>query len=110
MKIQSHNQLIESITKIFENKEIFNEMLFILKQGLNIIKKKNFSLIDFANLLNLNWLLKKKLASKISNNSIDNLYQNCLKRGALGGKILGAGGGGFIMFITKNLVLVYGEV
>ena len=105
---ESKKILTEQKNKIFENKEIFHEMLFILKQGLNIIKKKNFSLIDFANLLNLNWLLKKKLASKISNNSIDNLYQNCLKRGALGGKILGAGGGGFLFLILnskKNKIL-----
>lgn len=45
-----------------------------------------------------NWLLKQKLASKISNEQINHLYRIGLESGALGGKLLGAGAGGFLLF------------
>ena len=52
---------------------------------------------DFGKLLNNAWYLKKKLSSSISNSKIDDLYNLSLKYGALGGKLLGAGGGGFLL-------------
>lgn len=53
---------------------------------------------DFGRLLHENWLLKQKLASGISNPMIGELYEAALQNGALGGKLLGAGGGGFMLF------------
>ena len=53
---------------------------------------------DFGRLMHENWLLKRKLASGISNPFIDEAYEAGLKAGALGGKLLGAGGGGFLLF------------
>ncbi len=55
------------------------------------------ALDDFGLLLDQSWQLKKQLASKISNNTIDDLYNAARKAGALGGKITGAGGGGFLL-------------
>ncbi|MBN2403118.1 MAG: GHMP kinase [Spirochaetes bacterium] len=52
----------------------------------------------FGKILHHNWLLKQQLASKISNSDIDDLYAIGLKNGAVGGKLLGAGGGGFLLF------------
>ena len=52
---------------------------------------------DFGKLLNNAWYLKKKLSSSISNSKIDDLYNLALRYGALGGKLLGAGGGGFLL-------------
>ncbi len=52
----------------------------------------------FGEILHKNWLLKKQLASKISNSNIDALYKKGLENGAIGGKLLGAGGGGFLLF------------
>ena len=46
-------------------------------------------------------MLKKQLASSVSTDFIDDIYQRAMKSGALGGKILGAGGGGFILFFAK---------
>lgn len=48
------------------------------------------------------WMYKKELASGISNGEIDRYYNKALKNGALGGKLLGAGGGGFLLFYVKE--------
>lgn len=53
---------------------------------------------DFGKLLHENWILKQKLASKITNPEIDEIYRAGLHSGATGGKLLGAGGGGFMLF------------
>lgn len=62
----------------------------------------NEQLDDFGKLLHQNWLLKKQLASKISNSQIDDAYNLAIKNGALGGKLLGAGGGGFLLFYCEK--------
>lgn len=53
---------------------------------------------EFGSLLHENWLMKQALASGISNPMINDLYDLAMKNGALGGKLLGAGGGGFMLF------------
>ena len=53
---------------------------------------------NFGKLLHESWLEKKSLSSSITNSSIDEIYNNAIKKGALGGKLLGAGGGGFFLF------------
>jgi len=55
----------------------------------------------FGHLLHETWLLKRSLSSKVSSSSIDDIYSRGIDAGALGGKILGAGGGGFILFYVK---------
>ena len=57
---------------------------------------------DFGALLNDAWIVKKKLSSNVSNHHIDDMYERCMKNGALGGKILGAGGGGFLMMYVPE--------
>lgn len=59
---------------------------------------ENNELADFGNILNEGWRRKKELAGKISNYKIDELYDIALHNGAMGGKLLGAGGGGFLLF------------
>jgi len=53
---------------------------------------------DFGRLLHENWELKKSLSDKVSTSKLDDIYRKGMASGALGGKILGAGGGGFILF------------
>ena len=55
-------------------------------------------LTTFGEILHESWLLKRELASGISNPEIDELYSKAMKAGAIGGKLLGAGGGGFMLF------------
>lgn len=62
---------------------------------------KNF-IKDFGNLMHQNWILKKQLSNLVSNKKLDEIYQFALSKGALGGKLLGAGGGGFFLFIVPN--------
>jgi D-glycero-alpha-D-manno-heptose-7-phosphate kinase len=68
--------------------------------------KKHFnlkSIDELGRLLHESWIIKKTLSNKISNSKIDDIYDYGIKSGALGGKVLGAGGGGFILFyVPKN--------
>jgi D-glycero-alpha-D-manno-heptose-7-phosphate kinase len=57
---------------------------------------------DFGKILHENWILKQKLASQITNSQIDNIYEAGLQAGAVGGKLLGAGGGGFMLFYCEK--------
>ncbi len=84
------------------NKSYIKDMMDYVKNGEEILKKGNID--DFGRLLHSAWLTKKKLSSSISNDSIDSLYESALKKGALGGKILGAGGGGFFLFYVRDEV------
>ncbi|MBT7703778.1 GHMP kinase [Candidatus Peregrinibacteria bacterium] len=58
-------------------------------------------LLEFGNLLHENWLLKQSLASKIANQEINDLYKKARDAGAIGGKVLGAGGGGFMLLYCE---------
>ncbi len=68
-----------------------------IKNALNEGKR----LDRIGDILHQEWLLKRKLTSGISNNFIDNYYEKALEAGALGGKVLGAGGGGFILLYVE---------
>jgi len=57
---------------------------------------------EFGRTLHQNWLLKRELASRITNEEIDGIYERALKSGAVGGKLLGAGGGGFFIFYCER--------
>lgn len=60
------------------------------------------NLHEFADLMNVHWEHKKQRSSNMSNNDIDDWYMLARKNGALGGKMIGAGGGGFLMFYTDD--------
>ena len=62
-------------------------------------QKKDFR--QFGELLNKGWKIKRELSSKITNSKIDTIYEKALDNGAIGGKLLGAGGGGFILFYVE---------
>lgn len=56
----------------------------------------------FAELMNVHWEHKKKRSNNMSNSNIDDWYKLALDNGAIGGKMIGAGGGGFLMFYAEN--------
>lgn len=82
----------QSIEALDELKAICIEMKNALLRG---------HLDEFGELLHQGWLHKKKLASKISNPEIDKLYETARRSGAIGGKILGAGGGGYLLLFCE---------
>lgn len=80
--------------------DLLKEMVALVDEMRSTIYSGN--LHDFGNILNKGWIAKQQLASKISNPQINDLYAHALKNGALGGKILGAGGGGFLLLYCEQ--------
>lgn len=77
----------------FENQKRMVKLAFDLKKTL-----EENDIDDFGRFLHEGWLLKKTLTKAISTSWVDDIYESGIKAGALGGKLLGAGGGGFILF------------
>ena len=77
------------------------ELYDMAGEGSDILSNDNTPLDEFGFLMNKAWQNKRTLSSEVSNKKIDELYNSAIKSGALGGKILGAGGGGFILFFVK---------
>ena len=72
-----------------------------------ILRENNISINKFGKLLGNNWIYKKKLSSKIEIPKVEKKYEKSLKMGVIGGKILGAGNGGFILLVlNKNRKLI----
>ncbi len=85
-----------------EDKKVrLKKMLALVDEAEAVLTDKNSDLDDFGRLLDTTWRLKKGTGSKISTGSIDELYEKGIKAGALGGKLLGAGGGGFLIFYVQ---------
>lgn len=81
-------------------RSIMMEMRDQAEEGKEVIRHGD--LVKFGQMLNHGWNLKKQLAKGITNNAIDAYYQRGLEAGALGGKLSGAGGGGFITFYCEK--------
>lgn len=78
------------------------EMLTLVEEAEKVLTDKNADLDDFGRLLHHTWQLKKQTGSAVSSNNIDALYEQGIKAGAIGGKLLGAGGGGFLLFYVPQ--------
>lgn len=77
------------------------EMLKLVPKAEKILTDKSISLDEFGRLLDYTWKLKKKTGHAVSTKKIDALYEKGIQAGALGGKLLGAGGGGFLVFYVQ---------
>ena len=91
--LQEQNKNVAGEDKKFQNLVKMTELAYELREA--VVAGK---LDDFGRILNENWLLKRELASQISNDKIGKYYDLAMANGALGGKLLGAGGGGFLLF------------
>ena len=94
------NQYVNKLTT--EKKENINNILTYVEMGEKILKQGNID--DFGHLLNDAWKEKKSLSNLITNSKINDIYEDAIKHGALGGKLLGAGGGGFLLMYMKKTV------
>ena len=80
------------------NSQDLRRMMGMVDEALEILNGRDEELDDFGRLLHDAWQLKRGLTNSITNSHIDQVYATARKAGALGGKVLGAGGGGFILF------------
>lgn len=80
---------------------MLREMYSLVGEAEKVLTEKTAELDDFGRLLDYTWKLKRQTGSAVSTNSIDDLYSRGIEAGALGGKLLGAGGGGFLIFYVQ---------
>ena len=89
----------EQIKNIPRKKKELKAMYQMVDEAINVLNG-NGNLTAFGKLLNENWKLKRSLSDKISTSYIDNIYDVDINSGAIGGKLIGAGGGGFVLFFV----------
>jgi D-glycero-alpha-D-manno-heptose-7-phosphate kinase len=88
----------EQVKVTHQRKTELEAMLQCVQEAETIIRSTSRSLDEFGRLLHESWQIKRTLTQKITNPAIDEIYEAGLSAGALGGKLLGAGGGGFMLF------------
>ena len=86
-------------SSIDDNFKQINQVVELAKQGINVLRNNDIESI--GPLLHESWLLKKQFAQGVSNPVLDEIYQSAMASGASGGKLLGAGGGGFFLFYCE---------
>lgn len=97
---QSSTVLEEQKGNIPDKKHALDELVEIVNKAQQCIESNN--LLDVGAMLDDAWKIKRSLASRVSNDEIDEMYGKARNAGALGGKILGAGGGGFLMLYVME--------
>jgi D-glycero-alpha-D-manno-heptose-7-phosphate kinase len=73
----------------------------MVDHAIDIVSSGGTDLIEFGNLLKEAWLLKRSLSDRVTNSTVDQLLEAALGAGAIGGKLLGAGGGGFMLLFAR---------
>ncbi len=94
--IQKSNNIVQK-----QNYPALEEMRMIVDEAERILTDLSYNLDDFGKLLDYTWNLKKTTGRTISTSGINHIYEKALNAGALGGKLLGAGGGGFLVFYVQ---------
>lgn len=88
----------EQVRQMNHHRAELLEMMRMVEEAEAILTDLNHPLDDFGRMLDRGWRLKRSLSNRISTGEIDAIYEAARTAGALGGKLLGAGGGGFILF------------
>ena len=78
-----------------------NRMTAMVDEAIQILQNRQAPIEEVGRLLHQGWLCKRSLSDKVSTPEIDHLYEEAMRAGAVGGKILGAGGGGFLLLFVK---------
>jgi D-glycero-alpha-D-manno-heptose-7-phosphate kinase len=89
----------KQLRRVDENVKLLRSMRAMVYEGCDILTGQR-DLRAFGELLHQAWLMKRSLDGGVSNSEIDEIYQRGLEAGAWGGKLLGAGGGGFMLFFA----------
>lgn len=96
-RFSSEIQKANHITSGEKNLQL-KEMLDLVDEAEKVLTTKTTDLDEFGRLLDYTWKLKRQTGTKVSTDELDTLYKKAIDAGALGGKLLGAGGGGFFVF------------
>lgn len=91
----------EQIRQTPNRENELKRMLGMVDEAISILNRGSSDLTDLGRLMHDSWMLKRSLTNKITNTVIDEIYETAIKAGALGGKLLGAGGGGCMLFFVK---------
>lgn len=94
----------EQIKKTPALKNELHEMKEMVNKAVEILNSDSCDIKEFGKLLHESWQIKRSLTHRISSNEIDAIYETACRAGALGGKLLGAGGGGFILIFAEPAV------
>lgn len=97
-RFSSEIQNSNNKTNKSEKEKILKTMYELVDKAEKILTDKNINLDEFGKLLDYSWKLKRQTGKAVTTDSIDEIYNNGIKAGAIGGKLLGAGGGGFFVF------------
>lgn len=89
----------EKLKKFKDKGNELRAMAAMVEEGMDILRGHG-SFNEFGKLLNESWKLKRSLSPVVSTSKIDGMYETGIKAGAIGGKLLGAGGGGFMLFFA----------
>jgi D-glycero-alpha-D-manno-heptose-7-phosphate kinase len=96
------DEIAKSKINNFESREKeLNRIREMVDESIAILTDSRVSIEEFGRLLDLSWKYKRSLSDKVSTPEIDQIYDEALQAGAIGGKILGAGGGGFMLLFAK---------
>jgi len=90
----------EQIKRVPEKISELEKMMAMVEEAVKILNGPESGYPDFGRLLHESWMLKRSLTPRITSMAIDDIYEAALEAGALGGKLLGAGGGGFILIFA----------
>lgn len=90
--------LHEQVEKIEENKRQLKELKNIADNMSDMFANNVFNIRRFGDLLSKGWDIKSNLSGKVTNKHVEDVYNEAIFQGAYGGKLLGAGGGGFMLF------------
>lgn len=90
----------EQISRMTQNAAGLKAMHQMVDEAQAALLSKEDRLLDFGKMLHEQWMIKRGLSSRVTTSAIDDMYQAGLKAGAVGGKLLGAGGGGFLMLFV----------
>lgn len=100
---KAHDMEKNKLNRLVENNQNLNRILKLVDEGYDVLSG-NGSLSAFGDLLHRTWMEKRQLDPEVSNPQIDHMYDIAREAGALGGKLLGAGGGGFmLLFVPQEL-------
>lgn len=100
-RFSSDVQKVNNVSGSEEKRERLKKMYELVDEAEAVLTNKDRDLDDFGRMLDTTWRLKKGTGGSISTGSIDELYEKGMDAGALGGKLLGAGGGGFLVFYVQ---------